>query len=260
MVFYVVFLLFFGSIAVKGYRAYVSPWIKLGIRIAFGFLSLIGGLALADFFPYLKGGIYELMQADVIVMGVIISALFGVSLYLVSCRIPKAIILKQKLMKLEEELKKVKDEPSPVPKRFDSFKIAGIALIVIIIIVSFVNFRGFPDPGEGLYSFLGITEEEFNDILNRIQDIQEGVKTPEGCENNLNLLTEFGTQIASLEPYTDDDMKTFIEGQSSKTIVLMYNVSYNQKEIIMAFSDDNFFCSVTEGRFCECVDLEALAG
>ena len=69
VLFYVFTTLFFGSIAVRGYRGMMHFLPHFGLRVLTGVIAIVGGVAIRGFFPDLGTGFFQLFRADVIVGG-----------------------------------------------------------------------------------------------------------------------------------------------------------------------------------------------
>jgi len=158
---YIFLVLFFGSIAIIGYRGYLGFLFKLLLRLGAGFLSLLGGLAIGSSIPFLNGSIFKLFQLDMIVGGILSSAVFAVSFYLLSFWM-KAGNIEQQIKRLENKLGRMKKRA----ERPKMLMIIGAVVFVAFLVYIMLNFRGFPNLQEDIFSSLGISDDVAN-MMNR---------------------------------------------------------------------------------------------
>ncbi|MFC2143869.1 hypothetical protein ACFLQO_00700 [Candidatus Aenigmatarchaeota archaeon] len=88
IVFYIVLILGFGSIIVKGYRGYAHFAIKMLMRLGFGFVALVCGIGISGIIPaFSNNAFYTIIQSMIInpFLGIIISTIvLTISLYMIS--------------------------------------------------------------------------------------------------------------------------------------------------------------------------------
>jgi hypothetical protein len=84
IVIYIALSWFFGSLTLRGLKRDFSFFIKIPITLAFGFLCIICGSAFSTFFGLFQEGILKILQIDLFIGGLVISIVFGISLYLMS--------------------------------------------------------------------------------------------------------------------------------------------------------------------------------
>jgi hypothetical protein len=262
---YTFLILFFGSIAIKGYRGYISWSARFLGRIGIGFLSLIGGISLSRFIPVLNTGIYKMLQLSVVIGGLISCFILMLSLYLLMHKIYNIKGMKKKIKNLEEKLKKAKEitqkeaEKSKKSRLLDPYRVSGIILIAVFLIIALTNFQGFPNLTENIFSFLGISQADISKISEYVEGLDKEV--PPGCVSNIVLIQNFGYDLMNkkLPKYHDQKIKSMIEHGSGNSVSEMYRVEYNQQVFIMAITDNMNLCSATETIFCGCLDLKSLS-
>jgi hypothetical protein len=84
LAFYLFFIWFSGTIAMRGCRKAHSFVVENGIKFLSGVVCLVGGMSLAGFVPYLSNGVLQMLQADMIVAGLILSALLAIALRMIT--------------------------------------------------------------------------------------------------------------------------------------------------------------------------------
>ena len=110
--FFVFFVWFFGSMTMRGYRGKKPLFVyTLGILVM-GALCLVAATAFAGFMPFLSGGLLALLQLDVILSGLLVSAILAFALTLMThtnaswSLDEKVKLLKRKIANLEDMLKR----------------------------------------------------------------------------------------------------------------------------------------------------------
>ncbi|MFQ5648028.1 MAG: hypothetical protein ACE5FW_02220 [Candidatus Aenigmatarchaeota archaeon] len=88
---YIVLLLFFGAIAMKGWKGFLRFYIRWPARIGVGFLCLIAGIGLSPFIPVLSTGIFKVFQSDIIAGGIVTAIVVSIGFYLISFRSPGVV-------------------------------------------------------------------------------------------------------------------------------------------------------------------------
>lgn len=250
---YVFLMFFFGSIAVKGYRGYMGSAFHFILRVALGAAALLSGISLSGFLTFLDSSVYRIFQLDVIMGGIISTAIITLCVYMISHNIFNVEGIKKQIAKLEGQLRKAGDLAGKTPKQRvkDPMLIVGLAVLCVFLIFSAINFRGFPS----LLDNLGLSEAQLEDIASQLEDVRGQLNDSDlgqGCVGVLNLLSEYGTRIDD-NPYTNPSVKALIEQQGGVTIDAMYSVERGGETIIVGFSRDGRICSSRVSQFCECV-------
>jgi len=112
LLFYLFFMWFCGSIAIRGYKKHMSFVTGLGARLLAGIVCLVGGMSFSGFIPFFSKGFMHILQIDVLIAGLSVSILLAFALRLITYkeewRKPNAMMdaLKRKVMALEEMLRK----------------------------------------------------------------------------------------------------------------------------------------------------------
>ncbi|MBL7206380.1 MAG: hypothetical protein ISS36_02145 [Candidatus Aenigmarchaeota archaeon] len=180
IIFYVFFILFFGSLATRFYRAYIHPILKFLLGIGIGFLCLISAVPLSGFFQSFSTGILKLMQIDLFIGGLVSSIVFGIGLFFVTYRREDIERLKGVIKKLENRINTAKKFEG---KGINKFTIIGIVIIIAFVAYLLLNFQGLPDTNEDLYSMLGMSPDDLKNISNLLEQGEVGgIQMPPGCE------------------------------------------------------------------------------
>ncbi|MBN2330213.1 MAG: hypothetical protein JXC85_00180 [Candidatus Aenigmarchaeota archaeon] len=109
--FYLFFIWFCGSIAMRGYMKEHPFMLGFGIRFMSGAICLVGGLSLAGFVPYLSKGMLKMMQLDIMVAGLSVSLLLAIAYRMITHdeagSLPGDVVdsLLRKVAVLEDKLK-----------------------------------------------------------------------------------------------------------------------------------------------------------
>lgn len=242
---YVGLIFFFGSIAVMGFRTYTHWYIRLLIRIALGFLALISGIALSPFIPFFTGPIYEMLQLDLIVSGIIASIILGISLYLISFSSFNIPGIEKKISSLKNKLEDAKSkEPTNITK---GIQIGGIVLLAAFLILSIVNFRGFPSISERISSLL---PEQFRDILSGFEDLSNE------CGETAAILARHQDELTDLNLYENEFLKQEIESKTGSSVSQMVSTVLENKTIVIAITESGKNCYATETELCICASLQ----
>ena len=194
IVFYVVLILGFGSIIIKGYRGYMHPVVSFLARVGFGFVALICALGIAGYIPiFIQDDFYIMIQELLInpIAGVIVStAVLTVSVYLISHNVFNVTGMKKEIENLQGRLKHAEEVLAKGVKKAEPVRIVGAVVLVAFIIIALLNFQGFPSMGDRLFSFMGITPEDIEELSQYIEGIGglDGGDTPEGCAPIISLI------------------------------------------------------------------------
>jgi len=263
IILYIVLILIFGSIIMRGYRGYMHFAVKFLLKLGFGFIALICGLALSGLIPmFIEDAFYTMIQSILInpILGIIASSvILTVSLYLISHNIFNMPGIKKRIEKLQEKLKRAEEVTAKVgKKKLEPIRIVGIVILVVFLGFSLLNFQGFPSLGEELFSFIGISPEDIEELGKYMEGIQTG-EIPEDCVPILRLIDDNYDDIINdrLPESTDPGIKSMIESNSGLMMIKVYSVTYEQKNFFLAVSEGNI-CSATPTEFCECLDLESI--
>ena len=267
IIFYVVLILGFGSIIVKGYRGHAHFAIKMLMRLGFGFVALVCGIGISGIIPaFSNNTFYTIIQSMIInpFLGIIISTIvLTVSLYMISHNIFNVPGIKKQIEKLQNKLKKAEEIASKGISKLTPVRIGGIVILIIFLIISLINFHGFPSMGDDLFSLIGLTPEDVEDLSGYMDDIGlgGGGDAPEGCAPTLTLIqANLEDFMASRLPTSSDQaVKSMIESGSGMSMVMIYQVTHDQRNFFLGISGDGSnVCSATQDTFCGCVDLESV--
>lgn len=264
---YAFFVLFFGSIIIRGFRGYL-PWhIKLLGRVGFGFIALVCSVALSPFMPV--NDITRIFQLDLLMAGIVSTAALTLSLLLISHGFYNRVAIEKALERLKARLEKArvaeKDSQgkTKMQRLLSPMRVVGIAIFAAFIIVSLLNFTGFPDPGQNLLSSLGLSKKDIEDLSKYIEASypNQSQSMPQGCVSPLELAQNFGEDILNnrIPPYSDPVMKSLIETGSKETVLSMYQLDYEGRAFTLAVTVRQGLCSATGSEFCGCVNLSGQA-
>lgn len=283
-VIYIFLILFFGSIAIRGYKGYLSGRIHFLLRVGSGFVCLVTGIGLSPLLPIVsENTILKITQVDLIIGGIISSIVLLISLYIITLRFPRTLVVKKRIEKLQEKLTKTKDR-RPSSRRVDPFMIIGAVIIIVFLAVSLMNFRGFPDITSDLLSQLGITPEEFSQLGGMLGGLEGGAGgtgggleglLPEGvvieggkplaeqsqaCTSVMLAMVSIQNQLQNPEflmshSYSNNAIKSMIERESGKTVVQMFRVTEGGRDIIIGLTEDMFSCIATSSELCMCAGM-----
>ncbi len=113
---YILFIFFLGHIAIKGYKGTPKFYVAFPLKAGLGLASLVIGLSIGSYIktiPIFNDKLFLLLQADLLIGGIISAFVFALALYLISFRIPvfkiasvgKTIpVLEDRLSRLEATL------------------------------------------------------------------------------------------------------------------------------------------------------------
>lgn len=263
--YYIILILMFGSVIMKGYKGYMRFWMKFLLRLGFGFVALVTGIGISNLIPMFTNDMfYTFLQTMLInpVLGIIVStAVITVSLFMISHNVFNIPGIHKQIKKLEEKLKKAEDiaekAGSAGIKKLEPIRIVGIIVLVAFLIVSLLNFQGFPSFGDDLFSFIGITPEDIDELGQYIDKIPGSTDIPENCVPILSLIESNYNRIMtdSLPESTDIGIKAMIESGSGMTIQKVFEITYEERTLYLGVERDNL-CSATASEFCECFDLK----
>ncbi len=117
IVVYIFLAWFLGSLAMKGMKKRFGLAVRILLSFGLGFLCLIGGTVIPSFFGLFQDGFMRMLQIDLFVGGIIMSVVFGVSLYMITRKSGKGSLkkinekLRERIKILEGSLFKSKVKP-----------------------------------------------------------------------------------------------------------------------------------------------------
>jgi len=251
-------VIFFGSIAIIGFRIYMPLWKNLLLRAVFGVLSLFSGSAIAVFMPVPDNIIAKLAQIDVIIGGVVAAVFFAVSLFVLSRAISSEATLKRAIEKLQKALKKEHARPKPKNTLSNPYFLAGAVMIALFIIFSAANFTGFPSLQEDLMDAFGMTKDDFESLSGMLQNVK-GMDMPQGigdmpneCYGLLNALGNNPDSMSSLSEYSNPQLKAKIEQETGEDVLEMKRATVDGQAAIVAVTTGGNTCIASEGDLCVC--------
>ncbi|RLI97485.1 MAG: hypothetical protein DRO99_02980 [Candidatus Aenigmatarchaeota archaeon] len=260
---YIFLVLFFGSIAVIGYRAYAPFWKRLALRIVFGFFSLFAAVSLVKHMPLFKDGIFKIMQLDMLATGVLASVVFAAGLVLLSRYIPSAPGIKKQINKLEERLQREQSRGEPKSMILNPFTIAGVVVILGLIGFSAMSFRGFPNFQQEVLSEFGITPEDLQMISSAMGGISSdgldglipGDSISDDCGTVANLIIKHQDQLSSIisnGDYANPTIRDSIEQETGETVSSLKFGDIEGTRVVIGMTDGGTMCISTEQEVCFC--------
>lgn len=241
---YLFLAMFFGSIAIKGYRGYANVFLKYGIRLGLGFIALIGGISFSNLLPFFTDSFFKTFQIDLIIYGFISSFIVLLTVYMITFNIFNIEGIRRQIENLQRKLEKTKDIRG---KKLAPISVVGIIILVVFIAFSLFFFRGFPN----VLDELGLNAEELESMAQQIENLNIA-NLPAGCISLITLTQEFGPEGLVSAPHTDAAAQALIEAQSGSTVKQTYLVTYNGKDVIIGVTENGQICTVTNNQFCEC--------
>lgn len=256
--FYVFGILFFGSIALKGYRGFLEMLPSLGLRIVMGLISMVGGIGLRGYFPQLAEGLLVVFNADILAGALLASIILGVGLYLISFRLTNIHRLEEKIHKMQERIKKAKHLSPKQRGMKDPIKIVGVVLIVGFVAFSLIGFHELPRASDGFLSFMGLSRDDFDSLTDQIsglQDLEEGL--PEACESMLSILQATGPDLTQLPQSSDASLTALIESGTSSSVIDVRIATVSGVTYYVGTTNDGQLCHAKADVFCGCLDLSS---
>jgi len=242
---YVFFILFLGSISIRGYRGYMHFTLRFLLRIGLGAAALIAGMGLSEFLPIINSGIYRTFQLHVLAGGIISSVILMGCVYMISYNILNIQGIKNRISRLQEMLQRAGSIQGK--QKLTPISIIGIVILVAFLLFTIINFKGFPNALEDL----GLTEADLSSLADEIEAIT-GKNLPEGCITITELSREFGLGLLS-EEFNDTEARSLMETNYGRSVSKTYRVTYRDKNIILGVTEDGGLCSVINNKFCECI-------
>lgn len=232
---YIVMAMFFGSIAMRGWKGYLPWYMNLAARFGVGFICLFVGISIGPLITALRTGMLSIFQLDLITVGVISSIMISVALYLISSKSRAAVVsLRKHLEKTQEKITKL----GHPPKGMTTEKWIGVAIIIALVAIAAISFKGFPEnPTAEIFRSMGLPE----DVATMSPD----------CLGAIMAMSSMG-DIRDPPLYEDESIKSIVEEKSGKTVFEMYRLDSNGQTIIAVKTADDKTCFATETEFCMC--------
>ena len=170
--------------------------------------------------------------------------------------------IKNHIKKFEEKMKKAEEVAANAAqlkgiKKIGLIRVIGVAVLAVFLVISLINFQGFPSISDEMFSFIGITPEDIDELAEYMDKIPGSANIPENCVPILTLIEANYNAILSdsLPESTDEGIKTMIETGSGFSIEKVFEISHEQNTHYIGVEKDNL-CSATASEFCECFDLK----
>lgn len=130
----------------------------------------------------------------------------------------------------------------------DKLRVIGLVILLGFIILVAALSRGFPDFKMPLES-MGMSADLFTNLADMGNEF-----VPEGCISFYELQPMIDAQ-SPLPQHEDKAMADMFELQSRKRVIQMVLLE-KERNIILAFMEDNSQCYSQTGNFCRCVDAK----
>jgi len=244
--------LFFGSLAMKGFRGDAPFLVHFSIRVSLGLLSMMGGIALRGFFVFARQGIFPLFTIDIVLGSLASAMLLGIGLFLLSFRLVNVSLLKKQIAHIEKRIHDAKKVPKEKRGMRDPLKIAGVAVIGAVMIFSIATFGGFIRPSDEFYSFVGLEPEDFSAISEQLKNINA---EEQGCRNVITIVQEVGSSYDTLPVSHERTIQGLIEQNAGSFVSDMRITPAGD---ILAVTQDAQFCTATPTAFCGCIDTKEI--
>jgi len=242
------FVSFFGWIVMLGYRTYSSYPLRLGLRYIMGFLALVCGIGISGFFTWFRdvNVFLELSQMDVFISGILASLILGICVFLITRNIFNISGIKKAIERLEKRLERAEKTKRKDILRNPGF-LVGISILIAFLGFSLSHFQGFPSLAERVSQEMGMSLQDFQTLF--------GSPQGEECVGPLILFQRYGEDIMNgkIEPYENREVKNRIEEYAGEEVKVMYRVSYQGREYVLAITQGKV-CSF-QNRVCSCFEL-----
>jgi len=231
----------------------VQQW---SLRIVMGLLARVGGISMKAYFPQLSQGLYSLLNADLLVGAFVSSIVLAVGLFLISYRLINVEALKGKIARMQKLIEKARHTPPEKLGIKDPVKIIGIIIIVGFLVFSLIGFQGFPRTSDRILSSMGLSLDDLDRMqqqLNSIEGLNEPL--PESCDNIIAILQVAGPDINTLPNSSDKAALSLLETGSGKTILVVKEAVYKEKDYFIGVTDDAAICHANRDTFCGCLSV-----
>jgi len=260
IIIYIALVLFFGSIIMLGFRAYIHWIVRILIRLGVGALALIAGLALAPLLPLAAlfgptlAPFLPIFQVDVLIGGIVSSIIIGICLYMITFELIDAKKIERRIESLRKKLDKARRRKPTQQVKF--IRIGGIVLVAVFLIFSLVNFRGFPDPMALIAAAVGIEPDEFSDLLSGFSGFGDGGLSGE-CIDAATLLARYQEELPTLlQMHEDAVLEQAFEATSGSPLQQMFSAELEGTTVVLAIMENGDNCFATATEVCVCGQLE----
>ena len=230
---YVIAVLFFGSIAVAGFRGFLTWPRKLLLRLVLGAMCVVTGVAITPFVR-INNDILSLLQLDSFIGMLVSSIILLVCMHLMTLNIPYSVVLKERIKRLTDRLEKREDKNAKMPENRlkHPATIAGLVLFIAFMGFSLLNFHGFPDMKHDIYSSMGMSE---SDIASMNDALGQYINSPLAnvSANCMAALQEMqGKEGLTETVYENDATKAAVESAAGGTVSEMYKLESGGRTLI----------------------------
>jgi len=240
--------MFFGSIALNGYRGYLGGWVKWPAKLGIGALGLVAGIGVGAFvpvaFPFAS-------FVQMFIGGIIAGITLAVAIYILSYRMPGLIESHQGRIRHYQERLRALESGGPL-KAITPLRITGMAVLIALVVFGLLNFGGFVTLENEASALIGDMIGIDIDMEDISADCQAMMNT---LYANINALSS-----AMPSPYNDPALQTAMEQGCGESITGLFIYNLETPVVVGTTSNSNIMCLATQTDFCMRLDLSTLAG
>lgn len=256
IMFYVFGALFFGSIAIKGFKGFLRFPFSFGFRMVMGLLSLIGGIGLRHLFPDFSSGIFQVFNADILIGSFLASIILLIGLHLLTFRFYRLDNLNNEKKMIEERIKKAKKIDPKKRGMRDPLKIIGLVLIIGLMVFSLINLRSLPRPSDSFLSYVGLDREELKGLGNQLGQISdlEGEVADE-CVSVISILQDTGPDITTFPSVTDPQVLSLLASGAGSPMLDVREIRVDGEIYYLGTAENSNLCHAKVSQFCGCFNV-----
>jgi len=250
---YVVAIMFFGSIAIWGYRGFLTRWKKLALRLVLGAICLVTGISITPLLG-ISNTFLKLVQLDIFIGMLVSSIVILITLKLMTLSVPYSTVLKERIKRMTDKLEKRKDKDAKMPE--DRLRhpatIAGLVIFIGFIAFSLINFHGFPNMQQSIFSSLGISDSDMAKINDAMSQFLNSpfANLSAGCMSTLEEVQ--GKEGLTEAVFEDPVIKSMVEAAVGEPVSELYKMESGGKTLVIAAMSSGKRCFATPDEFCIC--------
>ena len=198
-------ILFFGRLSITGYRSYIPAWLRLSLKPALGFISLLASFFLSSLLTadlFLPG--MDALQIDTVGAGIATSLLLMLSMFLISRNIPNTSGVQKAIESLSSRLERARKSKNSI---LNPTALAGLVIILALAATSFFTFPGYPNLADKIYSEMGTTPEEIDSLLSLASNVP-GVRS--GASGAISIAAVANRLLPTLLPVVQNIAYIFL--------------------------------------------------
>jgi len=187
--------LFYGRIAVAGYRSYLQKPLRLCLKVFLGFLALFSALSLSKLLPSISAlPFLQALKLELFLLGMIVSFVLLVSMLLISKNLPNERGLRRAIEKLNSRIASAGRTKDALKK---PATLAGLLIIILLLAFSLPGIR-YEDLGKRIYSEMGTSPAEIDNLLSLAGSLQGA--SGQNLENAISLASLANSILPSILP------------------------------------------------------------